>query len=84
MVSFMNNEYQTSDFYIAAYLKASDIVLLRTDRSNPQKVLFVFTDSKDRQVLTEDFLFGRALTDPRKFISAIKELKQLLYNNYGQ
>lgn len=80
----MNNEYQTSDFYIAAYLRANGIALLRTDRSNPQKVLFVFSDTKNRHELTEDFLFGRALTEPRKFISAIKELKQLLYNDYGQ
>ncbi len=77
----MNNEYQTADFYIAAYLRASGIALLRANRSNPQKVLFVFPDTQDRQSLTEDFLFGRARTEPKKFIAAIKELKQLLYNN---
>lgn len=77
----MNNEYKTSDFYIAAYIKASGIPLLYADKSNPRKVLFVFSGLKDSQNLAEDFLFGKGSIEPRTFVAAIKELKQLLYSS---
>lgn len=77
----MNHEYQTSDFYVAAYLLASGVRLLRSDRSNPRRVVFVFSYNEGEQNLIEDFLFGRSKVDPRKLISAIKELKQLLHSD---
>jgi len=81
----MNNknpsQFQTSDFYLAAFLRAKGLMLLNVEKTNPRRVLFIFEDKKDRQNLVEDFLFGRTQIEPKSFISAIKELKQLLHSN---
>lgn len=74
-------EFTSSDFYLAVFLRAKDFQLLNTIKSNPHRVLFVFEDREDRQNLVEDFLFGRTRIEPKRFISAIKELKQLLHSD---
>lgn len=76
-------KFTLSDFYLAAYLRAKNFQLLNTEKSDPRRVLFVFGDTKDRQNLVEDFLFGRATVEPKSFVSAIKELKQLLHADLG-
>jgi len=80
----MKNEekrkFTLSDFYLSAFLVAKHFRLLDIDKTNPRKALFVFKDEENRQGLVEDFLFGRAKIEPKIFISAIKELKQLLYS----
>jgi len=81
----MKNEkkqFTLSDFYLAAFLRAKGLELLNIDFTNPRRALFVFEDKKDRQTLVEDFLFGRAKIEPKGFVSAIKELKQLLHSTY--
>jgi predicted RNA-binding protein YlxR (DUF448 family) len=83
--SFMNNkknqQFSTSDFYLAAFLRAKGFQLLDINKTNPQRALFIFKDKEGRQSLVEDFLFGRAEIEPRSFVSAIKELKQLLHSD---
>jgi len=70
-----------SDFYLATFLKAKGFQLLNVNRSNPRRALFVFKDQQGRQKLVEDFLFGRTQIEPKNFVSAIKQLKQLLHSN---
>ena len=77
-------QFNTSDFYLAAFLRARGYRLLNIDKGNPHRALFIFQDKKDRQGLVEDFLFGRAQIETSGFISAIKELKQLLHSNLGR
>lgn len=74
-------QFKTSDFYLSAFLLAKDLKLLTVDRLNPNRALFVFQDSEDRQDLVQDFLFGRAKVNPKNFVVAIKELKQLLHSS---
>jgi len=71
-----------SDFYLSAFCLAKGIRLINIDRTNPRRALFIFDNKKDNQSLIEDFMFGRSKIEPKKFISAIKELKQLLYQDY--
>lgn len=84
-MSIVENEkkkkFTSSDFYLSAFLKAKGFRLLSITRENPQRALFVFQDTRDREGLLEDFLFGRAEIEPKSFVSAIKELKQLLYSD---
>lgn len=78
-----NSQFKTSDFYLSAFLLSQGFELLDIDKSlDPHKALFIFQDKDERQKLIEDFLFGRAQIEPKDFVSAIKELKQLLYSNY--
>lgn len=81
----MNNakkkQITLSDFYLAAFLLSKEFKLLNIDKSNPQRALFIFEDKENKQNLIEDFLFGRTQIEPKSFVSAIKELKQLLHSN---
>ncbi len=76
-----NQQFVLSDFYLAAFLRAKGFQLLNIDKNDPRRALFVFQDRKDRQNLVEDFLFGRAQIELKSFVSAIKELKQLLHSD---
>jgi len=79
MENIDGEKFNISDFYIAAYFVAKGIRLLGVDRENPRRVLFIFKDFEDRPKLTEDFLLGNGLVNPKCYVSAIKELKDLIY-----
>jgi len=74
-------QFNIQDFYQASFFISKDFKLVRINKTNPQRALFVFEDREDRQNLLEDFLFGRAQVDPKRFVTAIKELKSLLYSD---
>jgi hypothetical protein len=74
-------KFETSDFYLSAFLLTQNFRLLNIKKIDPRRFLFIFEDKKDRQNLIEDFLFGRTKIEPKSFIGAIKELKQLLHSN---
>lgn len=77
-----DKKFVLADFYLAAFLKAKGFRLLniRWKKNHPQRALFVFEDKENRASLVEDFLFGRVQIEPKSFVSAIKELKQLLHS----
>jgi len=72
-------QFETSDFYLAAFCLANGLKLISINRDNPHRALFVFEDTENREGWVEDFLFSRARIEPKRFVSAIKELKQLLH-----
>jgi len=80
MVEKNNLKFETSDFYLSAFLLARGFELIEVNKENPRRAVFIFKDREDRQSLIEDFLFGRAQVDPKDFASAIKGLKQLLHS----
>jgi len=81
----MENEngsrYSTKDFYIAAFLLTKGLKLFSIDRTNPREAFFIFQDTESKEALVEGFFYGRATVEPKAFVSAIKELKQLLYSH---
>ena len=74
-------QFSTPDFYLSAYLLTQDFRLLNIKKLDPHRVLFVFEDKENRRSMVEDFLFGRTTVEPKSFITAIKELKQLLHSD---
>jgi hypothetical protein len=82
----MNNEnkeqFISSDFYTSAYVLAKGFRLLgvEKDSQNPRRLLFIFADNEGGQKLAEDFIFGRGLVEPKRYASAIKELKDLVHS----
>ena len=76
-----NRQFTLSDFYLAAFLRAKGFRLINITKDDPRRALFIFEDKEDRQSLVEDFMFGRAQLEPKGFVSAIKELKQLLHSD---
>ena len=73
--------FQITDFYTAVFLLANAFKLTEIDKSNPRRFGFVFQDQANRSKLLEDFFNGSAMIEPRQFVSAIKELKTLMYND---
>jgi len=75
-------QFKSSDFYISAYILSLGYKLTNIDKTNPRRAVFVFEDCAKGQELSSGFLLGKEKIEPKKFVSAIKELKQLLYSNY--
>lgn len=76
-----NKQFKTSDFYLASFCRAKGMKLMDIDKENPRQAQFVFQDSAERPELVEGFLFSRASVEPKQFVTAIKELKQLLHSD---
>ena len=76
-----NQNFQTSDFYTAVFLLANGFKLIEIDKTNSRRFCFVFEDQENRVKLLEDYFNGNARIEPRQFVSSIKELKTLMYND---
>lgn len=79
--------FRTSSFYIAAFLFAKGTELVNIDKiTDSKRAYFVFLESPDRELWLENFNFGKedapeAMVDARKFVTAIKMLKDKLYQD---
>jgi Domain of unknown function (DUF5659) len=71
--------YRTSDFGCATALVASGFRLLRLDKSNPRRAVFVFEDGEDLRAKTGAFWSGGLLVDARQFFETSKRLKARIY-----
>ncbi len=80
-------QFKISSFYAAAFLCAKGLELVDVDRTaDPKRAAFVFTDKKERELLLENYNFGKedsvgTLVDARKYATAIKTLKEKLYQD---
>lgn len=78
--------YRLTSFYAAGFLFAKGMELVNIDRSNPKRSQFVFRDTPERELWMQSFNFGRedsaeVMVDVRKFVMAIKALKEKLYQD---
>ncbi len=74
----MENFYQTSDFYLAAFLLTTGKKLVGLDRSDPKRVIFLFEDHEGCRELADQYWQGKEVkgTD---LVEAIRQLKARLY-----
>jgi len=70
--------YQTSDFYLACYLRCLGYTLDGVRRDG-RRVVFCFNDRPHRQDDLIAFFGNKAEVKPLQFVSAIKDLKALLH-----
>ena len=84
--TYQNDRYwKTSSFYVACFLFAKDQTLVNIDKvTDVKRSQFVFLDSPEREQLLQNFNFAKenspeVMVDARKFVTAIKQLKQGLY-----
>jgi len=76
----MSNEYyQTSDFCLATTLTSLGFQTIGLDRSNPKRVNFSFSDSKQLQIAISQYWEKQIKVSPLDFYYAQKKLKSLLY-----
>ncbi len=74
----MQLNYATSDFYLAAYLKAQGLRLHEAQREG-RRTVFVFEDSNDRRALVRGF-YNDGSVRVNAFTHAIQDLKAVIYN----
>ncbi len=72
--------FETSDFYLACYLRCIGYALDDVRRSGP-RVVFVFCDQPARKSDLMAFFGNKAEVKPLQFVSAIKDLKALIHNS---
>ena len=79
--------YRTTNFYVAVFLFAKGLELVNIDKiTDPKRAQFVFKDTPDREDLVENFNFAKedapeVIVDARKFVAAIKNLKDKLFQD---
>ncbi|OGL76278.1 hypothetical protein A3E97_05100 [Candidatus Uhrbacteria bacterium RIFCSPHIGHO2_12_FULL_47_12] len=76
-----NDTLRTKDFYLAVFALTQGAKLNHLDRTDPQRVVFVFEHFKSKDDLVRDFLYRKARVEPQDFVEKIKVLKQFLYSN---
>ena len=78
--------FRTSSFYAAAFLFAKGLELVNVDKSEPKRAVFVFRDQPDRELWLNSYNFSvpgskDAAIDARSYVTAIKALKEKLYQD---
>jgi hypothetical protein len=82
-----NKYFKTTSFYLAAFLFTKGVELVNIDKiSDHKRAQFIFVDSPQRKLWLESFNFGKenapeVMVDARKFVMAIKMLKDKLYQD---
>jgi len=77
--------FRISSFYVAAFLFAKGLEMVNVDKiTNPKRAQFVFIDTPEREIWLNNYNFAKedlpeAMVDARKFVMAIKMLKDKLY-----
>ena len=76
----MNDQnYKTDDMYLAAYLLTRGYKITENDRSLPKEVVLFFNASEiEIQPIAKDYEDRKLSVEPRKFVSAIREIKSIV------
>lgn len=72
------NNYQTKDFYLSAFLLLKGINLISIDRTEPGRAVFIFEEVGD---LLNEFWNNDSQVGAKNYSFKIKELKSRLYTN---
>ncbi|HOQ46731.1 MAG TPA: DUF5659 domain-containing protein [Bryobacteraceae bacterium] len=72
--------FETSDFYLACYLRCIGYALDDVRRDG-RRVVFVFGDKPGRKTDLMAFFGNKAEVNPLQFVAAIKDLKTLIHNS---
>jgi hypothetical protein len=72
-------EYSTTEFYLAVYLKHMGYHIQRVD-GDPGRRVFVFRDGEDREDDLIDYFNGEIRVCPYEYTKTIREMKSLLYS----
>jgi hypothetical protein len=75
----MDTEYETPDLYLAAYLQASQVELLRADRRGGGRVFFVFRRHDDMCELLTGWINNCGTVAAQPYAQAVRSLKTLVH-----
>jgi hypothetical protein len=71
-------QVETSDFYLACYLRAVGYELVDLRREG-RRASFVFAGRPDHRETTMAYYNGKGLVPPLGFAAAVKDLKSILH-----
>lgn len=75
-----SQEYETTDFYLASFLKCKGYDLAGLRKSGSRTV-FRFVDKGSRENDMLSYYNGKGKVAPQSLISAIREMKALIHNS---
>lgn len=84
MSNNQHTTFSTDSFNLASYLLCESCKLISIDKTNPKRMVFIFEKSDQMDDLTEKFFSHQALIEPHKLFSALRDLKQLLYQKIAK
>ena len=73
------NTYKTSNFYLSAFLEASDIPLVSFNRSNG-KTTFEFAETNRLTQLIDNYFSDTVKVSPIRYGNSLKNLKAMIYS----
>lgn len=75
-------EYKADDLYIAAYILAKGVKMLRAEREPNRRIaVFIFAqEANEVKELENEFLFAKGTIEPKAYVTAIKNLKDIIYS----
>lgn len=73
-----NRDYRTSDLYFAAFLKASDCKMIRTERDKG-RMYFIFEKTEFMSDLRLEFFNGEAKISALRYADSIRALKSICH-----
>jgi len=73
----MNEVFETKDFYLACFLKAKGIKLLKASGEKIKDIIFTF-QLENSEKLINDFYNENELIPAIKFVNAIRDLKGII------
>lgn len=75
-----DDDYQTHDLALAATLLEQSCSLIKLDKTNPRRVVFVF-DGEDGTVaeMVADYWKDHLTVNPRTYFDTLKHLKTRIY-----
>lgn len=75
------DQYRTSDLFLASYLFAKEHGIEGIDDGNKQRKEFIFNNTEQLQLDKSSYWDGSAKISPLKLFNAMKNLKNMIYNN---
>lgn len=75
-----NHEYETSDLGLTTALIASGLKLVRIDKTNPRRAIFIFEDSNQLRGYERDYWADELLVSGLLYNDTLKRLKARLYS----
>ena len=75
-----NSNYETTDLGFAAALEASGIKLVRIDKNNTRRAVFIFDDSDQLRTYEREYWADELFVSALKLNDTLKRLKARLYS----
>ena len=72
--------YKTNSLQVASYLYLKrDLIFKGIDKSNPQKISFIFDSQELAEQYTDEYFSGQAQCNPLELFQNLKTLKDMVF-----